>query len=91
VGGNSGIGKALATQLKESGATLFMYSKSGEGTTAVDFSQDFDALPGLPEVIDGVVYCPGTINLKPFHRLSIADFKEEMDVNFFGAVRLLQA
>jgi NAD(P)-dependent dehydrogenase (short-subunit alcohol dehydrogenase family) len=42
-------------------------------------------------VIDGVVYCPGTINLKPFHRLSIADFKEEMDVNFFGAVRLLQA
>jgi NAD(P)-dependent dehydrogenase (short-subunit alcohol dehydrogenase family) len=91
VGGNSGIGKALATQLKESGATLFMYSKSGEGTTAVDFSQDFDSLPGLPEVIDGVVYCPGTINLKPFHRLSIADFKEEMEVNFFGAVRLLQA
>jgi NAD(P)-dependent dehydrogenase (short-subunit alcohol dehydrogenase family) len=91
VGGNSGIGKALATQLKESGATLFMYSKSGEGTTAVDFSQDFETLLGLPEVIDGVVYCPGTINLKPFHRLSIADFKEEMDVNFFGAVRLLQA
>ena len=91
VGGNSGIGKALATQLKESGATLFMYSKSGEGATAVDFSQDFDTLPGLPEVIDGVVYCPGTINLKPFHRITIAEFKQEMDVNFFGAVRLLQA
>jgi NAD(P)-dependent dehydrogenase (short-subunit alcohol dehydrogenase family) len=91
VGGNSGIGKALATQLKESGATLFMYSKSGEGATAVDFSQDFDSLPGLPEVIDGVVYCPGTINLKPFHRITIAEFKQEMDVNFFGAVRLLQA
>lgn len=91
VGGNSGIGKALATQLQESGATLFMYSKSGEGTTAVDLSQDFDTLPGLPEVIDGVVYCPGTINLKPFHRITIAEFKQEMDVNFFGAVRLLQA
>lgn len=91
VGGNSGIGKALATQLQESGATLFMYSKSGEGTTAVDFSEDFDTLPGLPEVIDGVVYCPGTINLKPFHRITIAEFKQEMDVNFFGAVRLLQA
>jgi NAD(P)-dependent dehydrogenase (short-subunit alcohol dehydrogenase family) len=91
VGGNSGIGKALATQLRESGATLFMYSKSGEGTTAVDFSQDIDTLPGLPEVIDGVVYCPGTINLKPFHRISIADFKQEMEVNFFGAVRVLQA
>ena len=91
VGGNSGIGKALATQLQESGATLFMYSKSGEGTTAVDFSEDFDTLPGLPEVIDGLVYCPGTINLKPFHRITIAEFKQEMDVNFFGAVRLLQA
>lgn len=91
VGGNSGIGKALATQLQESGATLFMYSKSGEGTTAVDLSQDFDTLPGLPEVIDGVVYCPGTINLKPFHRITIPEFKQEMDVNFFGAVRLLQA
>lgn len=91
VGGNSGIGKALATQMQESGATLFMYSKSGEGTTAVDLSQDFDTLPGLPEVIDGLVYCPGTINLKPFHRITIEEFKQEMDVNFFGAVRLLQA
>lgn len=91
VGGNSGIGKALATQLQESGATLFMYSKSGEGTTAVDLSQDFESLPDLPEVIDGVVYCPGTINLKPFHRITIEEFKQEMDVNFFGAIRLLQA
>lgn len=91
VGGNSGIGKALATQLQESGATLFMYSKSGEGTTAVDLSQDFESLPDLPEVIDGVVYCPGTINLKPFHRITVEEFKQEMDVNFFGAVRLLQA
>lgn len=91
VGGNSGIGKALAAQLQESGATLFMYSKSGEGTTAVDLSQDFESLPDLPEVIDGVVYCPGTINLKPFHRITVEEFKQEMDVNFFGAVRLLQA
>jgi NAD(P)-dependent dehydrogenase (short-subunit alcohol dehydrogenase family) len=37
------------------------------------------------------VYCPGTINLKPFHRISIADFKQEMEVNFYGAIRLLQA
>jgi NAD(P)-dependent dehydrogenase (short-subunit alcohol dehydrogenase family) len=32
-----------------------------------------------------------TINLKPFHRISIEDFQKEMDVNFFGAVRVLQA
>jgi NAD(P)-dependent dehydrogenase (short-subunit alcohol dehydrogenase family) len=91
VGGNSGIGKAVATQLQENGATIFSYSRTGEGTAAVDFSIDFEELPGLPEIIDGVVYCPGTINLKPFHRISIADFKQEMEVNFYGAIRLLQA
>jgi NAD(P)-dependent dehydrogenase (short-subunit alcohol dehydrogenase family) len=91
VGGNSGIGKAVAAQLQEDGATIFSYSRTGEGTAAVDFSTDFEELPGLPEIIDGVVYCPGTINLKPFHRISIADFKQEMEVNFYGAIRLLQA
>jgi NAD(P)-dependent dehydrogenase (short-subunit alcohol dehydrogenase family) len=91
VGGNSGIGKAVATQLQENGATIFSYSRTGEGTAAVDFSTDFEELPGLPEIIDGIVYCPGTINLKPFHRISIADFKQEMEVNFYGAIRLLQA
>jgi len=91
VGGNSGIGKAVAAQLQEDGATIFSYSRTGEGAAAVDFSTDFEELPGLPEIIDGVVYCPGTINLKPFHRISIADFKQEMEVNFYGAIRLLQA
>lgn len=91
VGGNSGIGKATAALLEEAGATLFLYSKSGNNTTELDATTDFSEIPDLPEVIDGVVYCPGTINLKPFHRISIADFQKEMDVNFFGAVRVLQA
>lgn len=91
VGGNSGIGKAVANLLNDAGANLFLYSKSGEGTTALDTSVDFEEIPGLPDIIDGVVYCPGTINLKPFHRISVSDFQKEMDVNFFGAVRVLQA
>jgi NAD(P)-dependent dehydrogenase (short-subunit alcohol dehydrogenase family) len=91
IGGNSGIGKAIAADLSSKGANLFLYSKSGEGTTALDVSLDFDGIPTLPEVIDGLVYCPGTINLKPFHRISISDFQKEMDINFFGAVRVLQA
>lgn len=91
VGGNSGIGKAVANLLKDGGANLFLYSKSGEGTTALDTSVDFEEIPGLPDIIDGVVYCPGTINLKPFHRISVSDFQKEMDVNFFGVVRVLQA
>jgi len=91
VGGNSGIGQATAQILKEQGANLFLYSKSGNGTEALDTSKDFESIPNLPEVIDGVVYCPGTINLKPFHRISTADFQQELEVNFLGAVRILQA
>jgi len=91
IGGNSGIGKAIAADLSSKGCNLFLYSRSGEGTTALDISVDFPEIPNLPEVIDGLVYCPGTINLKPFHRISISDFQKEMDINFFGAVRVLQA
>lgn len=91
IGGNSGIGKAIATLAEEKGATLFLYSKSGEGTNPLDISEDFDQMPNLPDTIDGLVYCPGTINLKPFHRISIADFQAEMNINFYGAVRVLQA
>jgi NAD(P)-dependent dehydrogenase (short-subunit alcohol dehydrogenase family) len=91
IGGNSGIGLSTAKLLKEEGAEVFLFSKSGKGTTCLDTTLDFEELPGLPEVVDGMVYCAGTINLKPFHRISINDFKEEMEVNFFGAVRVLQS
>lgn len=91
IGGNSGIGFATAKILKEQGANLFLYSRSGDGTNILDISKDFELMTELPEIIDGVVYCPGTINLKPFHRLSIADFQSELEINFLGAVRVLQA
>lgn len=91
IGGNSGIGKELAEALKAKGANLFLYSKSGDGTTALDTTEDFSDIPGLPEVIDGLVYAPGTINLKPFHRISISEFQQELDINLLGAVRVLQA
>ncbi|MGM0944325.1 MAG: SDR family NAD(P)-dependent oxidoreductase [Bacteroidota bacterium] len=91
IGGNSGIGKAVVEQLEAQGARLFLYSKSGDGTTELDTSADFEEIPNLPDTIDGLVYLPGTINLKPFHRISIADFQQELDINFLGAVRVLQA
>lgn len=91
IGGNSGIGKSLASLLNSEGANLYLYSKSGDGTTRLDTSMDFEEIPNLPDVIDGLVYCPGTIQLKPFHRIKIEDFQKEMDVNFLGAVRVLQA
>ncbi|MDF2158466.1 SDR family oxidoreductase [Algoriphagus sp. CAU 1675] len=91
IGGNSGIGLATSELLQASGANVYKYSKSGVGTHQFDVTKEFLELPELPDVVDGLVYFPGTINLKPFHRISIQDFQNEMDVNFFGAIRVLQA
>ncbi|MCE7053206.1 SDR family oxidoreductase [Algoriphagus sp. AGSA1] len=91
IGGNSGIGKAVAALAKNNGANLFLYSRSGKGSNQVDVTDDGMEFLDLPEVIDGLVYCPGSINLKPFHRITVENFQSEMNINFFGAVRTLQA
>ena len=42
------------------------------------------------EKIDGLVYFPGTINLKQFHRLSLEDFNKDLSVNVKGAILTLK-
>ncbi|WFB69142.1 SDR family oxidoreductase [Chryseobacterium sp. WX] len=44
----------------------------------------------FPEVIDGLVYAPGSINLKPFNRFSIEDFRNDFEINVLGAVKTIQ-
>lgn len=61
------------------------------GILHFDASAQSDSPPlEVPGSLDGLVYCPGTINLKPFHRLSESDFLADYRVNFLGAVRAIQ-
>ena len=57
--------------------------------------QAFDAMEPLawnvPERLDGLVYCPGTITLKPFHRLTDDDFLHDYRVNVLGAAACIRA
>jgi NAD(P)-dependent dehydrogenase (short-subunit alcohol dehydrogenase family) len=39
---------------------------------------------------DGLVYFPGTINLKPFKNLKITDFYNDFDINVMGLVKILK-
>ena len=48
-----------------------------------------DALPDI-ENIDVLIYCPGSINLKPIMSLSIDDFKNDFEINVIGAVKVIQ-
>lgn len=98
VGASSGIGYALAQQLEKQGATLFTAGRrQPEGITSTHMSWDVtqmpagDALTQLPDELHGLVYCPGTINLKPFLRLAIDDYRTDLEVNVLGAVSAIHA
>lgn len=90
IGGSSGIGQALTQQLAAAGHTVVSTSRTDSDYYTFDAVKDSLMLSELPEVLDGVAYCPGTINLKPFHRLTENDFTEDFRVNVLGAVRTLQ-
>lgn len=92
VGASSGIGAALAQILESQDYEVYGLSRT---PSQVGHYIEYDALSdeeplGLPEVIDGFVYCPGSISLKPFRSLKIDQYKEEMELNFFGALRALK-
>jgi NAD(P)-dependent dehydrogenase (short-subunit alcohol dehydrogenase family) len=37
-----------------------------------------------------LVYCPGTINLKPFRSLKQEDFQQDLNTNVLGAIQVIQ-
>lgn len=100
VGGSSGIGLNLTQKLVEQNHQVLVASRTypedlkqlNINHISLDISQNIDgALDTLPAELHGVAYCPGTINLKPFQRLSEEDFLKDFQVNVMGAVRILQA
>jgi NAD(P)-dependent dehydrogenase (short-subunit alcohol dehydrogenase family) len=91
IGGNSGVGASLKKMLQESGAEVITYSKSQEEDHHLDVTDDFEEIKNLPECLDGLVYCPGTINLKPFHRFQVEDFQNDFEINVLGAIKVLKA
>jgi 3-oxoacyl-[acyl-carrier protein] reductase len=100
VGASSGIGLATAQQLAATGATLYTASRhlpaelEALGTTHIvyDATQPVGAaFDQLPEVLHGLVYCPGSIKLRPFERVPVEDFRSDFELNVLGAVQALQA
>lgn len=97
-GGSSGIGLEITKRLAAEGNQVIVFARNGENLGGIEnvtyrsldvTAPDLD-LGELPEVIDGFVYCPGTINLKPFRRLTEDDFLSEFKVNVTGAVKMIQ-
>ncbi|SDX42207.1 SDR family NAD(P)-dependent oxidoreductase [Hymenobacter psychrophilus] len=100
IGASSGIGLATARLLSKLNAHLYTASRHESPELAelnttfieLDVTQPLGAaLDGLPEVLHGVVYCPGSIKLRPFERIPLADFQADFQLNVLGAVQVLQA
>jgi 3-oxoacyl-[acyl-carrier protein] reductase len=93
IGGSRGIGNKTAELLNPQ-FDLINISRS-EASSAL-FSESFycDAVYGdLPEIdgpLSGLVYCPGSINLKPFTGLTDKDFQQDWEINFLGAVKAIR-
>ena len=96
VGGTRGIGAALAMQLVEQGHHVTIWARNSVTVAGAEVlvnnpAESAPDVSGLPAVLDGLVYCPGSITLKPFARLSADDFVQDFQINLLGAVRSLQA
>ena len=97
IGGSSGIGLALAQQLAPT-HNIFIASRSTENTKGLNITHiSYDATQEdlntnlIPEVLHGFVYCPGSINLRPFKGLKLEAFQSDFEINLLGAVRSLKS
>ncbi|WGH74268.1 SDR family NAD(P)-dependent oxidoreductase [Tenacibaculum tangerinum] len=94
VGGSSGIGKAIIDTLKDQHKIINISRTEPESHKNLNhYSCDVvkDELPILEDDIHGLVYCPGSINLKSFSRLKIEDFQNDFEINVMGAIKTLKA
>jgi len=98
IGGSTGIGNELARLLSENNnvfATYYQTDVTNQSNNNLSFHyyNSLEENPNfnfLTDKIDGLVYCPGSINLKPFARISTNDFIDDYKLNVAGAIQTIQ-
>ena len=97
IGASSGIGSTIKDQLVTEGHQVFGTYFSGEIPSQANvISQELDVrgevhLDIAADHLDGLVYCPGSIDLKPFSRIKPEKFVEDYELQVIGAVKVIQA
>jgi NAD(P)-dependent dehydrogenase (short-subunit alcohol dehydrogenase family) len=93
VGGSKGIGSAILLQQLEHNRVINLSRNAPEIShpnlqhITLDILQD--SLPDIDN-IDTLIYCPGSINLKPIGSLHVDDFRKDFEINVIGAVKAIQ-
>lgn len=99
IGGSKGIGREICSVLISRDNLVYAtYNKTEPPSdndllkynhcNVLDDKFDFSY---LPDTLDGVVYCPGSINLKPFARIRPEEFTEDFNLQVAGAVKVIQS
>lgn len=97
IGGSSGIGEAIVTTLEAQGENVIATYNTKPVTDRqqvkyhhLDITTDSLDLETLPEEIHGLAYCPGSINLKPFHRFKEEDLMADFNLQVIGATKTIK-
>ncbi|MBK6731560.1 MAG: SDR family oxidoreductase [Bacteroidetes bacterium] len=98
IGGSSGIGQELANQLSQTGNHIIATYNKNEPKNEkpdIDFHplnvlEETFSLDFLPDELAGLIYCPGSINLKPFERIKPIDFEMDYKLQVIGAIKIIQ-
>ncbi len=98
IGGSSGIGQELVNQLSQQGhLVISTFNKNEPGQPHpniiyhhVDVLAENFSLEFIPGELAGLVYCPGSINLRPFERIKPADFESDYSLQVTGAIKIIQ-
>lgn len=99
IGGSSGIGQQVVKQLATEGHHVYVTYNTHpiDNANPNIIAQPLNVLDEvlnvdfLPETIDGLVYCPGAISLRPFARIPAADFMQDYNLQVVGAIKTIQA
>ena len=95
IGGSSEIGKEIANSLDDckvyiASRTNLLEQKENQTYFIYDPIKDEINKEMIPESLDGFVYCPGTVNLRPFSGTKVETFVEDFEINVLGAIRSLK-
>ncbi|CAN0276113.1 unnamed protein product, partial [Chrysoparadoxa australica] len=97
IGGSSGIGRELVNSLESEGASILatfnnnpVENREQVRYIELDVMAELPDLEQFPEEIHGLAYCPGSINLKPFHRFKDEDFVDDFKLQVVGATRIIK-
>jgi len=95
IGGNSSIGQEVIKLANSQGDNVIATSRSIIDIPLKNFIQldpndDLSGLDTLPESIDALLYCPGSISLKSIQRMDISDVRDDFRINVEGAFNIIK-